>query len=174
MGSAPAPIRLAILEADTPQPKTNAKYGGYRGVFLSLFQRACASTNPPQELSTIVSLSAHHVVNELDPFPALSELDAILITGSKHNAFDNDPWIVRLVEYTAQALASGVRVIGVCFGHQILGRAVGMKVERSNKGWEVAVTEVQLTDKGKEIFGMDKMVSTWSTWSGSHNPACSG
>jgi GMP synthase-like glutamine amidotransferase len=52
-----------------------------------------------------------------------------------------------------------VRVIGVCFGHQVIARALGVMPTRSHKGWEVAVTPVQLTDKGKQIFGLESLVS---------------
>ena len=51
-----------------------------------------------------------------------------------------------------------VRIIGVCFGHQIVGRAMGVKVGRSNRGWEASVCEVDLTARGKELFGKDKLV----------------
>lgn len=36
-----------------------------------------------------------------------------------------------------------------------MGRALGSKVDRSDKGWEVSVTPMQLTDKGREIFGVE-------------------
>lgn len=46
-----------------------------------------------------------------------------------------------------------VRVIGVCFGHQIVARALGAKVGRNRRGWEASVTSVHLSSKGKELFG---------------------
>lgn len=52
-----------------------------------------------------------------------------------------------------------VRIIGVCFGHQILGRALGVKVGRNDAGWEISVCDVDLTEKGKELFQRDKLVS---------------
>lgn len=150
-----APLRLAILEADTPQPQTRDRYGGYTGVFTALLEAAAK----PQKLEELVTIKGYDIVNELHSYPSLDDIDAILITGSRHTAFDNDPWILKLVEYTKKAIESNrVRVVGVCFGHQIIGRAEGAQLGRSNKGWEVAVTEVGLTDKGKEIFGLDKMV----------------
>jgi GMP synthase-like glutamine amidotransferase len=51
-----------------------------------------------------------------------------------------------------------IRIIGVCFGHQILGRALGVKVGRSDDGWEISVLPVQLSAKGKEIFQQDTLV----------------
>ena len=52
-----------------------------------------------------------------------------------------------------------VRMIGVCFGHQIIARAMGVTVGRNDDGWESAVNEVQLTAKGKELFQKEKIVS---------------
>jgi GMP synthase-like glutamine amidotransferase len=49
-------------------------------------------------------------------------------------------------------------VIGVCFGHQIIGRAAGVKVGRSDKGWEIAVLPIELSPRGKELFEQDTMV----------------
>jgi hypothetical protein len=39
-----------------------------------------------------------------------------------------------------------------------VGRAMGMKVGRSDKGWEVSVTDVDLTEKGREICGKKDLV----------------
>lgn len=42
----------------------------------------------------------------------------------------------------------------MCYGHQIVGRALGAKVAKSEGGaWEVSVCQVKLTGKGKELFG---------------------
>jgi hypothetical protein len=64
------------------------------------------------------------------------------------------------VEFTKKVLAQDrVRLIGVCFGHQIIGRALEQKVGRSDRGWEVSVTPMELTAKGKELFGVEELVS---------------
>lgn len=52
-----------------------------------------------------------------------------------------------------------VRIIGVCYGHQIVGRAMGAKVARSEEPvWEVSVSDVRLTPKGKELFRKELLV----------------
>jgi len=65
------------------------------------------------------------------------------------------------VDFTKKLLEEQdrVRIIGVCFGHQILGRALGVKVGRSPGGWEVSVLPVELSPKGKELFKQDSLVS---------------
>jgi GMP synthase-like glutamine amidotransferase len=73
---------------------------------------------------------------------------------------DND-WITRLVEYIRMLLQEQrrVRVLGVCFGHQIIGRALGVMPQRNEKGWEVSVTSIKLTVIGQQLFGPETLVS---------------
>jgi GMP synthase-like glutamine amidotransferase len=152
---------MAILECDTPRPNTQAKYGGYGGVFTALFKAGANALSYPGLTSEDgLSISTHEVVTAQN-YPSIEDIDAILLTGSKHDAFDNDAWIVKLVEFTKTVLEQRrVRVIGVCFGHQIVGRALGAKVDRSDKGWETSVTAINLTKRGQEIFGKTALVST--------------
>ena len=84
-----------------------------------------------------------------------------MATETEFNSFDNDPWILKLVEFTKQVLAQDrVRLIGVCFGHQIIGRALDVKVGRSDRGWEIAVVPMDLTARGQELFGVQRLVSS--------------
>jgi hypothetical protein len=154
------PLRIAILECDTPLDKTYATYGSYGGVFTALLNAGADALNHPGLSSKEgLSISCYDVVNAQE-YPSLDDIDGVLITGSRHNSFDNDPWILKLVEFTKEVLAQRrVRVIGVCFGHQIVGRAMGAKVDRSDKGWEASVTAIDLTKRGQEIFGRPALVS---------------
>ncbi|SPO01806.1 related to P.aeruginosa anthranilate synthase component II [Cephalotrichum gorgonifer] len=149
-----APIRLAVLEAGTLAPRAEARYTNFTGVFTSLLTTALA----PSPLDLHFTITGHHVVDNKDPLPAIDDVDAILITGSKYSVYDDEAWITTLVEYTKKAIEGGrVKVIGVCFGHQIVGKALGIEVGKSQAGWELAVTQVDLTDEGKKVFGLEKM-----------------
>jgi GMP synthase-like glutamine amidotransferase len=78
----------------------------------------------------------------------------------EHNSFEDAPWTLRLVDFTKKVLEQDrVRIVGVCFGHQIVGRALGLPVGRSDKGWEISVVPVQLTEMGKDIFQSPNLVS---------------
>ncbi|OAX79779.1 hypothetical protein ACJ72_05899 [Emergomyces africanus] len=155
------PLRIAVLECDVPLAKTKSKYGGYGGVFEALLWSSAKLLNQPDKIdpTTGLEISKWDVV-EGDKYPNLEEIDAVLITGSRHNSFDDIPWINRLVDFTSKILAQDrVRIIGVCFGHQIIGRALGVKVGPNEGGWEVAVHDMELTSKGKELFGVEKLVT---------------
>jgi len=163
------PLRIAVLECGTPPPKVKAKYSGYGGLFAYLLDAgANALSHPGLTSSSGLKVSTYDVV-KAQTYPALDDIDAILMTGSKYDAFDDDPWILKLVEYTKEVLDQRrVRIIGVCFGHQIVGRALGVKVGRSEKGWETSVLAVDLTKRGQEVFGVTSLVGTVHKWLGKH------
>lgn len=48
--------------------------------------------------------------------------------------------------------------VGICFGHQIVARALGGECVPNGGRWEVGVTPLELTDLGKEIFGVEELV----------------
>ena len=77
------PLRIAILECDTPLPQTKAKYGGYGGVFQVLLEAGADALGDPDLISSKkgLDISKWDVVNE-DLYPNLEDIDAILITGS--------------------------------------------------------------------------------------------
>ena len=58
---------------------------------------------------------------------------AYLITGSPAGVYDPFPWIEPLQDFIRSA--KGGRMVGVCFGHQIMCEALGGHVEKSEKGW---------------------------------------
>lgn len=75
-------------------------------------------------------------------FPAsVHNCDGWLITGSKHGAYEDHPWIPPLEEFIRRAYWAHIPIVGICFGHQILAQAMGGKVERYAGGWAVGATE---------------------------------
>jgi hypothetical protein len=69
------------------------------------------------------------------------------------------PWINKLVSVITCALQMPhIKIIGVCFGHQIIGRALNAPVQLNYLGWETAVLPVDLAPAGKVLFGKDQLV----------------
>lgn len=76
-------LRIAILEADTPLKGTQAKYGGYAGVFTALLKAGADHLQQPDLISSKhgLEISCFDVVDKQE-YPKLEDVDAVLITGS--------------------------------------------------------------------------------------------
>jgi len=82
------PLRIAILECDTPLEKTKAKYGGYGGVFRQMLERSADALQYPGLSSKHgLELTYFNVEQHPELYPSLSDIDAILITGSRKPKF---------------------------------------------------------------------------------------
>ncbi|KAL8714488.1 MAG: hypothetical protein Q9225_006564 [Loekoesia sp. 1 TL-2023] len=145
------PLRIAILECDTGLPKALAKYKRYGAISSALLEAGAEAADLRTE---DLDISFWDVVNEVGMFPTLEDVDGVFLTGSKHDSFADIPWTNKLVDFVKSVLAQDrVRLVGVCFGHQIIGRAMGARVGRNkDQGWEVSVTDVELTEQGREVF----------------------
>ena len=75
-------------------------------------------------------------------FPeGVHDCDGWLITGSRHGAYEDHPFIRPLEDFIRAAYAEKVPVVGICFGHQIIAQAMGGKVEKFAGGWATGATE---------------------------------
>ncbi|KAG9051334.1 hypothetical protein FS837_009601 [Tulasnella sp. UAMH 9824] len=153
-------LKLALLVCDTPILPVREKYGTYNEIFHQWL------TNSLQAMASSRSftLDPYDVVQgQYPPDDKIHGDDpyhGIIITGSAANAYETLPWIEALVTFAANLLsnAPSIKLIGICFGHQIIARAVGEQVVRNELGWEAGTTEIRLTDEGKRVFGLDSGV----------------
>lgn len=86
-------------------------------------------------------------------FPDESLFDLIYLTGSRNDAFLQDSFTNELVFKVERVLKSDCKLLGVCYGHQIICRAIGLKVIRNPLGWEMGLTKI----KGEIEFSINEM-----------------
>ena len=79
-----------------------------------------------------------------------AEVDGVILSGSPRDAWSSDPVNFTLCELILSLRDRGIPFLGVCYGHQVLGRALGETVMRHPGGWELGNTEVELTPAGKK------------------------
>jgi GMP synthase (glutamine-hydrolysing) len=76
--------------------------------------------------------------------------DGIIVTGSTSSAFRPEPWMEPLLAFLRRAEHTGVPLLGVCFGSQILAQARGGEVVLNPAGWEIGGVSIGLTPAGMD------------------------
>ena len=111
-------MKLAVLETGVPPEPLADEFGSYPDMFADLL-------GPAFEIETFRV--------EKGELPAAGTHGAYLLTGSPAGVYDPLPWIAPLMDFIRSA--DGAKMIGVCFGHQVMAQALGGEVIKSPKGW---------------------------------------
>jgi len=88
---------------------------------------------------------------ELPTADELAPFDAILFTGGAGDAFSDEPWVVQARELVRSAHARKQRMLGVCFGHQLIAQALGGRVDRA-PAWGSGATTITFDEEAREVL----------------------
>lgn len=121
-------MKIGILKTDTVRPEWVQTFGEYPAMFAQLL----GAVDPTIEF-VVYDAEAGELPQTLD------EVDAFLITGSKSSVYDDKDWIRRLEELVRDIHAARKKLVGICFGHQLVARALGGQAEKAAVGWGVGV-----------------------------------
>lgn len=80
------PLRIAVLECDTPIGRTKEKYGGYGNLFKELLSNGAKLLQEKGEGEVELDITKYDVVNQ-EVYPELENVDAVLLTGSSMSGF---------------------------------------------------------------------------------------
>ncbi len=121
-------MKLGILQTDAVRPEWVPQFGEYPDMFIALLEQA----DPALEY-TVYDVQQGQYPADID------EMDAYLITGSKAGVYEDRPWIPPLMDFVRSLHTRRKKLIGICFGHQLVAQALGGRVEKSQKGWGVGL-----------------------------------
>lgn len=120
--------RLGLLLCDLVPEPIAERFTGYREVFRTAIERTGAT----------VEWRMFDAFNGELP-ESIDACDGYLITGSRAGIDDDFGWIARLEGVVRDIAASGRPLVGLCFGHQLIARALGGDVEKSPNGWGIGL-----------------------------------
>ena len=97
----------------------------------------------------IVPESNYDSPNITTTFPNFNEYDLLVPMGAPYGAYEDDRignWLLPELEKLKQAHNDGIPILGICFGGQLMARALGGSVARAPKA-EVGWIEIESNDK---------------------------
>ena len=128
-------LTIGILLTDHVVPELINEHGDQTDFYDYIFNLADPAIN----------LRFYDVV--LDHYPkSIDECDGYLITGSKLSVYDTEDWIRKLENYVQLLNEKKKALLGVCFGHQLIAKALGGKSERASIGWTLGVQDYDFRD----------------------------
>lgn len=117
-------MKLCVLDNDVLDPAVAPIYGSYGEMFVRVLREAGADW----------SFEVFNTVQGQYP-ASFDDFDAVLLTGSRADAFSQEPWVLALRQRVEELLQADKKLIGVCFGHQLIALCLGARVGRAPQGW---------------------------------------
>jgi GMP synthase-like glutamine amidotransferase len=125
-------MQVAILEAGQPPADLVPRFGDYPAMFADLLGG---------EVETVAyDATSGQLPEREDAHPAY------LVTGSPAGAYDDHVWIAPLRNFL-QAAKGRAKLVGICFGHQLMAEAFGGRVERSERGWGAGLQRYEVVEQ---------------------------
>jgi GMP synthase-like glutamine amidotransferase len=123
---------VAILVTGEPPAGLAERFGRYDAMFARLLGPGFGTASYDVEAGELPAAPDAHA--------------AYLITGSPAGVYDPLPWIAPL-EGFLRAAKGRAKLVGVCFGHQVMAEAFGGHVEKSARGWGVGLQEYEVWER---------------------------
>lgn len=123
-------MNVGILETGHPPGNLAERYGDYPAMFERLLGPHFTTTTYDVASGKLPARPNAH--------------GAYIVTGSPAGVYDELPWIGPLKAFLREARGEA-KLVGVCFGHQIMAEAFDGRVAKSEKGWGVGLQTYDVT-----------------------------
>lgn len=116
---------LLILVTGQPVPEAERRHGDFPNLIRRALDGAWTGRVLVQDL------------RQQPELPDPSELAAVIVTGSPAHLEQRADWMLRGIDAVRSFVATNTPTLGICFGHQMLGEALGGRVGRNPNGREI-------------------------------------
>lgn len=120
-------MKIGILQCDDVADELQPEFGNYPAMFERLLGEAASNL----EFATYRAMDGE-LPNSVE------DCDAYITTGSRHGVNDGLAWVDKLEEFLLELVEAEKKFVGICFGHQLMVKALGGVV--SDRGWGVGMS----------------------------------
>ncbi|MDB4934652.1 MAG: synthase [Labilithrix sp.] len=85
-----------------------------------------------------------HDVRTDATLPGPRDADGFVITGSSSSVTERAPWMLRTEALVREIFEAKTPLFGICFGHQLVGQALGGRVAKNPRGREIGTVHVRV------------------------------
>ena len=128
---------IAILETGKPPEALKDAFDDYPARFRALLGESVRTVR--------FDVQAGRLPDDPEAF------QGAIVTGSAAGVYDDLPWIAPLMDWL-RAARGRTRLVGICFGHQVMAQAFGGHVAKSDKGWGVGLHRYEVLSHEPWMF----------------------
>ena len=142
-------MKIGILQADSVREEFQSEFGDYPDMFIRLL---CKFSED------VLTFETYNVQEAVYP-NHIDDCDVYIITGSRFSVYEDLHWIRRLESFVVELHAVKKKLVGICFGHQLVALALGGKAELAQAGWGVGVHTTKVV-QNEEFMSPSKATFT--------------
>ncbi len=140
------PLNVGLLLCDDVDLDARNQYGTYSAMFQN-------ALDPEAKNINLTAFRCH----EGAALPEPGDFDGYIISGSRYSVYDDLPWIGVLQEFIQKCWNQNIKIVGICFGHQLLAHTLGGKTEKAEVGWGFGIHTAKITEKRDWMNGTNDL-----------------
>lgn len=126
-------MHIGILQCGTLPEDVLDEYGDIPDMLMTAFH----------EIEPTLQFTVYDAINT--ELPGLDDCDAYLCTGSTSSCYEKTPWMLNLETFIRNCFSAEKKLLGICFGHQVIAQALGGTVLPCERGWALGTGFYELT-----------------------------